>query len=240
MSWVILDDDDDDAGAMPPIDTPLLSMAERILPGFRKDVLPIAWEPRGILSSEGLAVCAMCDLFGVDVLIESGVYNGRSTQMWARHLGPGRVIGIDWEIRARAVQRLGQQVILQRGDANKLLPALIDQLADRRLGIFIDGPKGAAAAELAGRCIAPPNVGFVGIHDMSRRYGEGRELCTWLTDAPWWWRPYCHLDVDDSHWDEQQGTRWSPFTRHEKGKPHVDLGSYGYTIGFVCRDPGAF
>ena len=49
---------------------------------FRK-LTPIKWPPRRILPSEGFLLCALCDLYGVDTFIESGVYDGRSTTIWA-------------------------------------------------------------------------------------------------------------------------------------------------------------
>jgi len=58
----------------------------------------------------------------------------------------------------------------------------------------------------------------------------------WFTDNEWWNAKYGCLDADDSQWDDEQGTRWSPYTRHERGKSDVSLGSYGYTIAFLFQD----
>ncbi len=219
---------------------------------FRQRVLPIPWAPRGILTSEGFAVCAMADLYRVDTMIETGVCNGRSTEMWARYLpAPTVIVAIDWKITEAARTRLAScwghgNVLLCEGDATQLLPSTVRQMRKRRVGVFIDGPKGAAAVELARQCMTHPQVAFVGVHDMARllhgRPHAERALLEavggpqWFTDEQWFVDGYAELDADDSHWDEQQGTRWTPGFRNQRGNDPVSLGSYGYTIGFLCKE----
>jgi len=68
----------------------------------------IKWSERSILLSEGLLICAMADLFNVDFFIESGVYEGKSTEVWSRYFA-GRdikILAIDAVIRAGARNRL--------------------------------------------------------------------------------------------------------------------------------------
>jgi hypothetical protein len=223
--------------------------AEQSIARFRERVLPVHWTPRGILTSEGFAVCMMADLHGIDALIETGVASARSTEMWAKYLpAPGAVIAIDWKITDDARARLApyNNVLLCEGDAMRLLPSTVKQMRKRRVGVFIDGPKGAAAVDLARQCMAYPHVAFVGVHDMSklmhgcphaeRALFEAVGGLQWLTDDQWFVDAYQSLDADDSHWDEEQGTRWTPGYRNEWGKPPVSLGSYGYTTGFLHKE----
>lgn len=222
--------------------------AKQSITHFRDRVLPIPWTPRSILTSEGFAVCAMADLHGIDALIETGVCNGRSTEMWARYLPPpAAIIAIDWAVTDAARTRLTpyNNVLLCEGDATRLLPATVKQMRKRRVGVFIDGPKGEAAVELARQCMAHPHVAFVGVHDMPKllhgRPHAERDLLEavggpqWFTDDQWFVDAYESLDADDSHWDDEQGTRWTPGFRNERSKEPVPLGSYGYTIGFLHK-----
>lgn len=225
--------------------------AKQSIARFRERVLPIHWTPRGILTSEGFAVCAMADLCGIDALIETGICNARSTEMWAKYLpAPGAIIAIDWKITDDARARLApyNNVLLCEGDAVRLLPSTVKQMRKRRVGVFIDGPKGAAAVDLARQCLAHPHVAFVGVHDMAKLlHGrphaervvlEATGRLQWFTDDQWFVDAYENLDADDSHWDDGQGTRWTPGFRNERGKEPVPLGSYGYTIGFLHKDAG--
>lgn len=221
----------------------------RSISSFRGRVLPMPWTPRGILTSEGFAFCVMASLYRVDAVIESGICNARSTEMWAKYLVPpaADIVAIDWKISNEARARLaGYGVALVEGDATKVLLSEIEQRPDRRIGVFIDGPKGGEAVALAMDCIKLPQVAFVGVHDTAklllgkphkaRAIMEGWDGPKWFTDAPWFVEAYMDLDEDDSHWDNEQGTRWMPGVRCERGKQHISLGSYGYTIGFLCKD----
>lgn len=230
--------------------------ARRSISFFRGRVLPMPWTPRGILTSEGFAFCVMASLYRVDAVVESGICNARSTEMWAKYLVPPAVdiVAIDWKITNEARARLsGYGVVLVEGDATEILLSEIEQRPDRRIGVFIDGPKGGEAVALAMDCIKLPQVAFVGVHDMAKlllgkphKYREAMEViggfeiehatCVWFTDAQWFVEAYADLDADDSHWDEEQGTKWLPGVRCERDKQPIPLGSYGYTIGFLMKE----
>lgn len=211
------------------------------LPRFEQTAGKVPWAPRSILKSEGLAVCAMADLYGIDLLIESGICNGRSTEMWCRY--GLQVFAIDWEVTPQIATRLrslGATVMCS--DAKTALPQLINDVmcqSGERIGVFIDGPKGRPAIELAKHCIGYDAVQFVGVHDMAANSNfNSRRLDDWRfeTDDFWFVDLAYHLDADESNLDEEQGTRWTPYCRNEIGKPPVPLGSYGYTIAFLAKD----
>jgi hypothetical protein len=215
------------------------------LPAFRNRVLPIEWMPRGILTSEGLAFCAMGDLYHINAVFESGVAEGRSTEMWAKHWPRTQILASDlkWPSpqRRKVLQDLGVHLFQQ--DTTRIMCASLASRKHSRIGVFIDGPKGEAAVKLAVECMAFDCVKFVGVHDLSQKLNRTERqlfdavpLLKWYTDEGWFVDNYGHLDHDDSHWDEEQGTKWTPYTRHEKDKPSIDRGSYGYTIGFLCKD----
>lgn len=219
------------------------------LPTFCSRVLPIEWMPRGILTSEGLAFCAMADLFQIDTVLESGIAEGRSTEMWARYAPSIRRIAVDWKLpsnaRLQSLIALGTWVI--NGDARDDLAHLLRESERRTVGVFIDGPKGEPAVKLAVECMSFDCVKFVGVHDLARKLNwaerqvfEAVPVSKWYTDEGWFVDNYGHLDVDGSHWDDAQGTKWEPYWRLDRKDGKISIsgrGSYGYTIGFLYKEP---
>jgi hypothetical protein len=239
---------------MSSIEDSIRYQAAESIATFRGRVLPVPWEPRSILLSEGFAFCAMCDLFGVTAVVESGVCNARSTVMWARYLQGKPLVGIDWKFTHEAYQKLQHfaNVSLVQADATNTLLPEVRKLDEHSVGIFIDGPKGEAAVELAAECVRLDNVAFVGVHDMSwlllgkphaaRAMLEAETGDKWFTDAQWFVDAYQDLDANESHWDNEQGTKWVPYFRCERDPEdkctdlRIPRGSYGYTVGFLCRE----
>lgn len=224
----------------------IVQQAAESIASFRQLVGSVEWTPRGILTSEGFAFCAMADLCKIDTVIESGIYSGRSTEIFARYLPNARIIGVDWQINPHTRERLSRYgVELIEGNATTRVVGELAKLKNRRTGIFIDGPKDDAAIELARACMRHEAVQFVGIHDMARLLNskphKARSILEslggvqWYTDVEWFVEAYSYLDEDDSNWDDEQGTKWEPGFRCERGKGRIPLGSYGYTVGFLCR-----
>lgn len=221
----------------------LLKQAAHTLPRFQ--AIDVPWMPRSILRSEAFAFCLMCDHYAIDGIVESGIYYGRSTEIFASYHSGTRITALDWAITDDA-KRLTKysNVRLQGTDSTVTLIPYV-ATAGSRVGVFIDGPKGGAAIRLAVECMKLKNVSFVGVHDMANLlhgdFHKARILLgtvggkQWYTDEQWFVDRFAHLDVDESNWDDEQGTRWFPFTRFERGKDPVSLGSYGYTIGFLCK-----
>ena len=126
----------------------------------------------GIFSSEARALVDMAQHFDIDMLIESGTANGVSTEIISRLLPNVKIHTIDFDgaynLFEKTKDRLHKcckNVILHKDDAKKLIPALLSREKKKRIGIFIDGPKGKTAKEMAQKYIQMPNVFFVGIHD---------------------------------------------------------------------------
>ncbi|MHA1290871.1 MAG: hypothetical protein ACTSPB_26090 [Candidatus Thorarchaeota archaeon] len=55
------------------------SCCKRAEKDFVEEVLPLPYVARGILASEGFALCAISKYFKVSLILESGVYKGQST-----------------------------------------------------------------------------------------------------------------------------------------------------------------
>ncbi len=230
---------------------------------FKEGVLnSTPWAPRSILMSEGFAFCAVSDMLGVDVVLESGIYRGRSTQMWANYFSSDvSIIAIErHNFKGGAINRLKpyKNVELIGGkDGPTVIVDLIPKFLDKRIGIFLDGPKDVPAINFAKKVLPLPNVVLVGIHDMSvtkgrfdrdqpelnRRKGElyyppGRiefdkwKLGQFLTDEKWFVEEYSWLDKNESGFDAKQKMHWTPYVYVGTETPDRELNSYGPTVGF--------
>ena len=217
-------------------------------------ILPLKYMTRSILPSEGFAFLSFCDHFNIDLIVESGLYNGRSTLMWAIYdSNKYQVISIEKdEIRKDAIDTLYsyKNVKLEQGDSLEILPKIIKDNKDKRIAIFIDGPKGKVAIDFGNKLLMNDNVFFVGIHDvhnktkikekfvknMSRIYLD-KFNPFFITDYEWFVNEYKYLDEDESNgYDGIQDMKWIPYKYIDRyGNIKKDLGSYGPTIGFLGK-----
>jgi hypothetical protein len=140
--------------------------ADRIAPRFdavTRDIGELSHA--GILFSDGLCICALCEMFRVDALVENGTGCGGSTEMFARYFEPGAlrggIVSIDlaytrfttWlrtrlRLRERTVfttrwaqpiarEKLSRfpQVTLLHGDARRRMPSIVRGLVNRGMRI---------------------------------------------------------------------------------------------------------
>lgn len=199
------------AGGVPAWDR-FVATADRMAPIFAERTRSMtALIDSSILFSDGLCVCALCDLFEVDYLLESGTGFGGSTEMFARYFADGsrvrRIWSVDLSVHpmwqrvqgalglktysrhvwsslrggARSAKaRLAPfpRVTLLHGDACEALPPLAARLAGEgaRIGVVIDGPKGAEQLQLAEQLFAiSPQVRFAALDDIGPMFdAEGR------------------------------------------------------------------
>jgi len=201
------------------------------------------WSGRSILMSEGFSLCVICDLYNVDLLIESGIFNGRSTQIWANYLDIP-IITIDVLIRNKARRILSKYKNLRiiKGNSMSLLPNIIERNSDKRIGVFIDGPKGKAGINLLKKCYLYDNVVFSSTHDIhnssNRRKAFDEAGCDYkfLTEEGWFVENYKYLDVDESNRGDGQRMLWKPYEKIDEEGNSRSLGSYGPTIGFLLKE----
>lgn len=118
-----------------------LSTADRIAPAFYEKTSAIGeLVDSSILFSDGLCVCVLCEMFGVDCLVESGTGFGGSTEMFARYFAEhekvSRIWSVDlqvnpvqaWLLARLGIRRLDPHVWSTRRRAR--------QMAQRRLSRF--------------------------------------------------------------------------------------------------------
>lgn len=205
------------------------------------------WVSCGILMSEGFSVCAAIDLYNINMLIESGIYNGHSTQIWANYSETIQIKAFDIKLKEATKNRLSaaKNISMERGDSRVLIPKLLTDNKDKKIGVFIDGPKALEALKLAEECYRYDNVAFVAIHDLSIAYGQ-RVECekmidrlkakSFFTDEGWFVDSYKDLDLNETH-QHDAGDTWMPYKRiYKNGVVRNFGGSYGWTVGILLKN----
>lgn len=86
-----------------------VAVADAVVPRFAEKTrsMPV-WIDSGILFSDGLCFCAMCELEQVDYIVEAGTGFGGSTEMFARYFDEGHPVRRIWSVdrAATAGERL--------------------------------------------------------------------------------------------------------------------------------------
>jgi hypothetical protein len=151
----------------------MMSREPFILPTFRRICERIPYRQKSIFFSELFLFLRACDQRRVEVIIESGVKHGGSTSVLAAAFW-GRLLSIDRAFLPSFVRTCPPGVQLIEGDATREIPRLLGNLEGLRVGVLIDGPKGAAAQALKDVCLQHACVEVVGVHDVARGQGERR------------------------------------------------------------------
>lgn len=121
------------------------------------------YQKKGMFYSEVYLFLTRCQHHAVDLIIESGVKFGMSTRLLAS-AWDGEIISVD----QKPVLVSYPRVQLLTGDSLKLLPQLLDERPQRRVGVLIDGPKGKAALGLKAACLQRAGCRLVAVHDAER------------------------------------------------------------------------
>ena len=148
----------------------LIDMVEE----FLKLTKNIEYKNHGIMPMEAFSLYKYCRDNKIDVLLESGTANGYSTELLGNLLPDVTIYTIDMtnlygpDTQKNTQERLSylSNVNFVIGDSVSILPKLIEQCKNNRIGVFIDGPKGNTALLLANEVIKYSNVLFVGCHDL--------------------------------------------------------------------------
>lgn len=214
---------------------------EKSLPKFLERGNTIPWQERSILMSEAFAFCGIGDLFNVDIVLESGIWMGRSTEIFASYFAPTKVIAIDVTLKKAMVERLKKydNLILIQGEGPSHIKNILKDPKIKRAGVFIDGPKESRAVKCAEELLALENVSFVAIHDCHKpkvkRMLASLNRPLFFTCEKEFLEKYSKFDRGESQWDEQQNMKWVPhYIVSRKGKDfNRKLEDYGPTVGFI-------
>lgn len=139
---------------------------------FKERVLPFEYVETGITLTEGFSFCMISDFFEIDMILESGTARGISTEIFGKYFKiPIKSVDITSlygiNTHNNTVNRLSKYKNIECiiGDGLLVLPSLIEKNKDKKIGLFLDGPKGDKAINLSKKCFEYKNVKFVGIHD---------------------------------------------------------------------------
>ncbi len=212
---------------------------EKSLPKFLERGNTVSWQKRSILMSEAFAFCGIGDLFDIDIVLESGIWLGRSTEIFARYFAPKQIIAIDCSLKRAMVERLEQyeNLTLIQGDGPAEIKKILKSPKIKRAGVLIDGPKESRAVLCAEELLKRENVSFVAVHDVHKLKVKrifmllGHPL--FFTCEKWFLEKYSKFDRKESQWDDEQKMRWVPNWIVTRAKEKFPLGDYGPTVGFV-------
>lgn len=204
------------------------------------------WVSRGILMSEGFAVCVAMDLYNIDMLLESGICNGHSTQIWANYNESISIKAFDHKLKLSTKNRLShlKNISMESGNSMVMIPEAVRNNKDKKIGVFIDGPKGLKALELVEECYKYNNVVFVGAHDFGIVHGlradynkmiNRLEAKSFFSDEEWFVNAYRDLDSNETH-KHDNGQSWMPYNRISRNGVVSDIGSYGPTVGIIFKE----
>lgn len=193
--------------------------------------------PRGIWTSELFALYAFSQEFGIEHYIESGLGNSQSfTNMTILLDYSVWLTGIDIE---KKNWMFGSNFRI--GDGNELVLDEVEKHTNKSTGIFLDGPKGIAALNLALKCLPHDHVAFVALHDTPKHTGVRTaiekldEYKHWSTDDYGFVEQYKILDNNRwaEHLPEDRASGHLPYLNVRTGK-HCP--SYGPTLTVIYKD----
>lgn len=129
-----------------------------------------------VFFSEAFALYSLAKKYKIDILIESGVYRGGSTSVWGRTLSNLEIFSVDyvkeglnprqkWDGVRSTLGPLYPNITFIEGDGNKVLPEIIEKNTNKKIGVFVDGPKDEKGLNLAKKCLSYDNVCFSSLHD---------------------------------------------------------------------------
>ena len=147
-----------------------LTLCAQTSEAFQAVMKQHGFQTSGTFYAECHAFLTMCKLLDVDVILESGMSRGNSTEIWAKNFH-GKIVTFEnmkQDYHDDVVNRLSPYDIdINFEDSNRGFKQKLKQLKDSRVAVFIDGPKDVHAVQLALESFKFSNVLFVGIHDVA-------------------------------------------------------------------------
>lgn len=133
----------------------------------------VVYEPKGISNFEGLCLWSLSDFYKPDIIIESGVSRARSTEILgeiANHFGIEKVYAFekssDHEAYVRDKLSKYPNVVYEIADSSEKILSLANSIKNKRVGIFVDGPKKGSAYARLMSCISDlSQVQYIMSHD---------------------------------------------------------------------------
>ena len=137
---------------------------------FQDIINKVEYQAKGIWYTEAFLFCSICDLLGVETIVESGIAHGCSTDIFASYFDFD-VISVDnngygWLKNTKNRLSHYKNLTIIEGNSGEKIPKIISkQLQNKKVGVFIDGPKGRGARGLRDALIKYNNILCFGFHD---------------------------------------------------------------------------
>jgi hypothetical protein len=168
---------------------------------------PFKYIRSGISPHEAFAFCALAEFIGgLDLIIESGVAGGASTEMFAQFFPSVPIIGYETgetyglELYEATKERLKTypNVEIVKGNSLDMATHTINAFQGKSVGLFFDGPKGHPATRYGKKVFQLPQVRMFGQHDVCTKTGyhsmDDWDKVVFYTDAEWFQDKFRDMD----------------------------------------------
>jgi|TARA_B100000073_G_scaffold323259_1_gene305221 hypothetical protein len=181
---------------------------EKTIDKYHERTKDLVYQAKGLRFNQGLPVCALIDYYDIDLVIESGVCRGMSTEIicsYTKDMGV-HVISADIgsyknNVFESTIDRLTPQyenLKFMKGDSFKIFPKILESNKHLNVAYFIDGPKFGGALKLAKLCTKYDNVKFGAFDDATKETGyhflDKMDSKFFYTDEKWYYEKYGWLD----------------------------------------------
>lgn len=167
----------------------------------------LPFRDKGILHSEMLCVCAVCQELGVELVVESGRYRGQSTSTLGSFFPSGpHIVSVEecpanrkFEPETRKFLGAWPHLELLNGNAFNVVPDVLRAHPGRKTALLVDGPKSKGAIRLIQDCMSEfPRIQCAFLHDVLICPEEFKSAfpIRFTTDCPDFRRICGHLDED--------------------------------------------
>jgi hypothetical protein len=191
------------------------------------------WVEGAIYPSEMAYFLAVCDVNGIEVVIESGRQDGYSTEIMGHWAQKRRldVVSIDLEEEVERAEQCrarlqGLPLQLVKGNAYASVGRMARSMANRRTAILADGPKGWPALSMIAAA-ADENVNVIALHN----------LADWVPEYPWFRKLGGRFHEDDI---VNGGPSWQMLREREiehAKRQHATRSLDASTLGVLALDP---
>ena len=184
-----------------------LNLCEKNAATFQEAMHDHKCHKAGAFYSESFAFLMFCKLYDIDVILESGMGRGTSTEIWARNFsGPIVTCEINRKPHHEEVEtRMSKykNVEVNFGNSSSILDNAAKKYKNKKVALFIDGPKDMGAVDLALKLFKHDNIAFVGIHDVTNPVTKIRDNYGFMskfedhllsTDEPEFREKFSYLD----------------------------------------------
>ena len=141
-----------------------------------ENINKIQYQKDGIFPSEMIMFLSQCKKHNIDLIIESGIKYGYSTDVLLKYTDCSlHSIDINLLDITKRKYENNRRIKLYEGNSKQIVNNIIENNPSKKIACLIDGPKGVNACYIGRNALVYKNVKFVGIHDVAKEFKENRE-----------------------------------------------------------------